>query len=308
LCRSLSIDLKNAHRAKADARATTHILDLLLEKSDGNLEPYMYRHQKKLNRSLIPDELVEKLPVKAGVLYFLDGEQNVVYLVKSKNIRKKAWSIISRMNNKRYADIAGVSEGIDYYVTGSPLLASIRENEEIVNFQPRYNRKYKVFETRYSIYERIDKNGYLTFEVGMYDKELKGIINFAGQSEAKSVLEQTFINFNLRTSKQLEADAGLLFSENPEVYNLRASEAVDHLLSLRKNFIITDTGPEPGQQSMVVIRNGLYSGYWHADISEPVHNADEVMERINPSDDNPVAYKSIINYVSRGNYRKIIHF
>jgi DNA polymerase-3 subunit epsilon len=199
LCRSLSIDLKNAHRAKADAKATTHILDLLLEKSDGNLEPYMYSHQKKVNRSLIPDEMVEKLPVKAGVLYFLDGEQNVVYLVKSKNIRKKAWSIISRMNNKRYADIASVSEGIDYYVTGSPLLASIRENEEIASIQPRYNRKYKVFETRYSIYERIDKNGYLTFEAGMYNKESKGIINFAGQSEAKLVLEQNIKNFNLRT-------------------------------------------------------------------------------------------------------------
>src|SRR5688572_24228079 len=106
LCRSLDIDLNNAHRASADAKATARILDMLITRSGGVLDPYYSRKEKPVNRSRIPDEQLEILPGKTGVLFFYDQLGNVVYLAKSGNIRKKAWTIINKFHNKRYSGVA----------------------------------------------------------------------------------------------------------------------------------------------------------------------------------------------------------
>nr|HMT30862.1 exonuclease domain-containing protein [Bacteroidia bacterium] len=105
LCRSLSISLTDAHRASADAKATTYILDLLLAKTKGSLEPFYSRQHKLENTSRIPNEQLEKLPSRAGVLYFYDDQNNVIYVAHATNIRKKSISILGKLGTKRFAGI-----------------------------------------------------------------------------------------------------------------------------------------------------------------------------------------------------------
>src|SRR4030095_11524432 len=70
LCRSLQIDLNDAHRAAADAKATAKILDMLITRSGGILDPFYSRKEKVVNKSRIPDKQIEKLPGRTGVLFF----------------------------------------------------------------------------------------------------------------------------------------------------------------------------------------------------------------------------------------------
>jgi DNA polymerase III subunit epsilon len=308
LCRSLSIELKDAHRAAADAKATAYLLDLLIEKTNGVLSPFFYVKEKKQNRSRIPNEQVEKLPHKAGVLYFLDEAGKIIYLVKSKNIRKKAWSVIGKFTNKRYAAVATLTTSIDYLVTGSQLVASIKEGEDIMALQPRYNRKFKVYETRYSIFEHLSKRGYLYLDAAVYDKSKNPIITFSNQQEAKKVLTEIEAEFELLNSKSIDNTGVNLFTDSPDLYNEKVVKAIENLTGKRKNFIITDAGPETGSLSLVVIRNGVYAGYLHTSNSQSLTNVEEVLENMQPSEDHPLAFKSIVKFVSQGNYRNIIHF
>jgi DNA polymerase-3 subunit epsilon len=248
------------------------------------------------------------LPSKPGVLYFLDDNGQVLYLIKSKNIRKKAWSIITRFNNRRYSAIATLSTKIDYVVTGSQLLASIREGEELRTLNPKYNRKFNTHESRYSIYENLNEQGFLLLETDVYDKVKQPVVTFSSAKEANAVLNEMISEFQLLSASEMKQPASVMFANNCEEYNGRVSEAVKSLHGRRKNFLVTDHGPEPNQLSIVVIQNGIYSGYLYTDRQQQFQDVEDVLERMHRSEDHPSSIKSIIRHVSQGHYRDIIHF
>ncbi len=309
LCRTLSIELHGAHRAAADAKATTVILELLLERSKGRLEPYFSRRQKLENTSRIPNEQLEKLPSKAGVLYFYDDQQSVIYVAHSNNIRKKSLSILSKIGTKRFSGIAALAVSVDYVATGGTLLAAIKEIEAIRTLNPRFNRVFKAIESRYSIYERLNKNGYLVLEARLYDPLGKPLVTFSGEKEARERLETALVEYNLIGQKELDKIQGKLFSEDTLIYNERVSQAIESIIKHRKNYLITDRGPGNNQLSMVVIRDGVYAGYLFADQKMQAYtDTAELLELIQPSEDHPLVFKSVIRHVSQAKYQKIINF
>ncbi|MBL0342568.1 MAG: DNA polymerase III subunit epsilon [Bacteroidetes bacterium] len=244
LCRSLSIPLNDAHRAAADAKATTYILDLLLAKSKGGLEPFYSRQQKLENKSRIPNEQIEKLPSKAGVLYFYDEQNTVIYVAQANNIRKKSLSILSKIDTKRFSGIAAFAVSVDYVATGGTLLAAILEIEAIRKLSPRYNRVFKAIESRFSIYDSLNKNGYLVLKTGIYQNSEKPLVTFSSEKEAKEKLAATLSEFELQSANELHTAHEKLFSEPVENYNERAHLAIEAIIKQRKNYLITDRGPE----------------------------------------------------------------
>jgi len=309
LCNSLSIDLNDAHRAAADAKATAKVLDFLITKSGGVLDPFYSRKEKAVNKSRIPDEQIEHLPGKTGVLFFYDVDGNVVYLAKSSNVRKKAWSILHKLHTKRFAGLAASAVSVDYQATGSELLATILEIELITKLQPRYNRKFRAVESRFGIYEKLNDAGYLVLEKGPYELSDVPVATFAGEREAKERLEKIFLDHELSHSKDLDPASLKLFKDTPDAYNERASRAVEALKQSRQNFIITGRGPKADSLSMVVIRDGSYAGYLFADTTADIRpSTEELLERIIPGTDHPAIFKTIINFVGQGKYLKIINF
>jgi DNA polymerase III subunit epsilon len=309
LCRSLSIELHDAHRASADALATTKVLDLLIGRSRGSLEPFYSKQQKMENKSRIPDEQLEKLPSKAGVLYFYDDQNNVIYVAHSSNIRKKSIAILSKLNTKRFSGIAALAVSVDYVATGGTLLAAIMEIEAIRNLSPRFNRVFKANESRFSIYDHLNNHGYLVLEAGLYDNSKQPLVTFSSENEAKEKLAQVLVEFELLHAKELNSNKGKLFSESTDSYNKRANAAIDAIIKHRKNYLITDRGPGNNQLSMVVIRDGVYAGYLYTDQkTQKYADTAELLELINPSEDHPMVFKSVIRHVSQAKYQKIITF
>ncbi len=253
LCRSLSISLTDAHRAAADAKATTYILDLLLDKTRGSLEPYYTKQHKLENKSRIPSEQLEKLPSRAGVLYFYDDQNKVIYVSQATNIRKKSISILSKFDTKKFSGIATLAVSVDYVATGGTLLAAIMEIEAITNFNPRFNKSSRTYESRYSVYENLNPGGYLTLETGILDLKRKPLVTYRTLTEAKEKLAVILAEFNLRKATVLNKYHENLFSETVESYNERASQAIEAIIKQRKNYLITDRGPGNNQLSMVVI-------------------------------------------------------
>jgi DNA polymerase III subunit epsilon len=306
ICSSLSIELTNAHRAAPDAKATTLLLHRLIEMSGRLLEPFYINREKQVNNSLIPDEQIQKIPSKAGVLFFYDASGTVIYVSASNNLRKKAVSIITRMHTKRYSGLAALAIEVGFETTGGILLSSIKEIEAISKYQPRFNRVHKTVESRFSIYENLNDSGYLLLEKDRYDANRSPLITFAADKEAGECLNGILATFSLKERTMFNNEGQP--EESNDIYNERASMAVDQLRSMKKNFLITDRGPQTDHSSMIVIEDGRYTGYIFADHQQSKGSVAELLELKNSASDFSSVYKTIIRHVSQGKFQKIITY
>ena len=94
LCESIGIEVENRHRAEGDVDATVKLFDRLLElkalnpqfKNQG-VEELMTRRIDKIKQYIL-----NKLPETCGVYYFLNKEQEIIYIGKSVNMYNRAMS------------------------------------------------------------------------------------------------------------------------------------------------------------------------------------------------------------------------
>ena len=90
LVRSLGIPITDRHRAHGDALATLELFKLLLEKDSG--KEIISTYVKELNKNKVSPKflnIIEELPSEIGVYYIHDSEGNIIYIGKSKNIKKQ---------------------------------------------------------------------------------------------------------------------------------------------------------------------------------------------------------------------------
>jgi DNA polymerase-3 subunit epsilon len=286
LCRSLDIKHTDAHRAAADARATATILGMLFDKAAGKLEPYFHVQEKRINHTRIPDEMLEKLPRKAGVLYLYNERGEVIFIAKAHNIRKKALSLVSRMKSRRFAALAAHAVAADAEVTGNDLMASINEITDLLKLQPRWNRKISGLERRMSVVEHLDPSGNPEFAVEPYGSDSIPIVTLNSAREAQALILELHDRYGLPETHRIPPG------------NLEAAH--EWLRSKRRNFIITLSGPEPGSLSYVVVKNGTFAGTVTSGNEEPHMAVETVLENLHRGLDHPVIFSQIIRHVGQG--------
>ncbi len=293
LCRSLEIEHGQAHRASADARAAATILGMLFEKTGGKLEPFFHIPEKKVNLTRIPDEQLDKLPRKAGVLYMYDEQGNVLFLTKAANVRKKAYSLVSRMKSRRFAVLAQHAVSADAVATGNEMMAAIKEINELLRLQPRWNRKVHSHEKRTSIFESCLSNE-VELHISTFMADSNPLVTFNTSREAKMAYEEAkqFLNGN----------------EPGEIATQTTRQTIEWLQSKRKNKIITLHGSETGSLSYVVIRNAAFAGWLEAGNLEPHLDVDSVLERMQPGKDHPAVYGQILRLLDQKKYLGIREF
>ena len=86
-------------------------------------------------------ELVKKLPQKPGVYQFVNSGNEIIYVGKAKNLRKRVNSYFTVSDNHSYKHAALVNKIVDirYVLVESESDALLLENNLIKEYQPRYN-------------------------------------------------------------------------------------------------------------------------------------------------------------------------
>ena len=141
LCTSLSIPLSNRHRAKGDADATVLLFGLLLARDTSDvigssLHP---RSREATLPPLLPKDVIDNLPEREGVYYFRNSDNEVLYIGKAINIKKRVLSHFYD-KSKREINLCLATVNITYTETGSELLALLLESAEIKKQFPKFNR------------------------------------------------------------------------------------------------------------------------------------------------------------------------
>lgn len=322
LVRALGIPMADRHRASGDALATVKLFKMLLDK---DLEKEIVKTfikteiEKKLAPKLL--DIIAGLPSTTGVYYIHKENGDIIYIGKSRNIKKRVNQHFTG-KSKKSKKIQNEVFTVTYDETGSELIASIKESEEVKINKPVYNHAQKKTIFPWAIYLSTNSEGYLSLTLHKTDYRKKEVISFATQAEAKSSLFKTTEKYTLCQKINLlddvktncfpfqmkQCNGACIGKESPENYNLRVTEYLEKEQLQNQNIVIVDRGRNLQERSAIMIENGVFKGYAFFDLNYQVSNIEILKNIIIPMPANRDT-KNIINYyLQKKKFNKIISF
>ncbi|MFN8194923.1 MAG: DEDD exonuclease domain-containing protein [Nocardioidaceae bacterium] len=134
------------HRALSDARATVDVLHGLLARV-GTLGVHTLEELQTFSARVSPAvrrkrHLAEPLPHAPGVYLFRDGQDRVLYVGTSRDLRARVRSYFTASETRtRIGEMVGLAESVVAIECATPLEAEVRELRLIAEHKPRYNRR-----------------------------------------------------------------------------------------------------------------------------------------------------------------------
>jgi len=320
LVRTLGIPIADRHRAQGDAKATVSLFKLLLSK-DTQKEIISQSVRKDPKRQLEPKllDIIEQAPTFTGVYYMHRQDGTIIYIGKSKNIKRRLTQHFTN-DNRKSKKIQLEVHAVTFESTGNDLIAQLKESEEIKKNKPIFNRALRktLFTHQLSSFE--DVNGYINLKIEKADGRKKAITTFSNYQQAKSMLYKitemhqlcqkltglypTTEGCFLHSIK--ECYGACLQLEDPENYNARVETYLNKNSYEKHNMLIIDKGRDVDERSVILIENGIYKGYGFYNLNFQINNTDILKSIINPMSNNRDAQHIIQGYLRRNKVQKII--
>lgn len=89
--------------------------------------------------SIDPAKILNQIPERPGVYQFLDLKQNIIYVGKAKNLKKRVNSYFAKNQSAKTRIMLRKAEKLSYVIVDSESDALLLENNLIKEHQPRYN-------------------------------------------------------------------------------------------------------------------------------------------------------------------------
>jgi DNA polymerase III epsilon subunit family exonuclease len=322
LVRALGIPMADRHRASGDAMATVKLFKMLLDK---DLEKEIVKDFIKLEveKGIAPKllDIIAGLPATTGIYYIHNEKGNLVYIGKSKNIRKRVNQHFTGTTTK-CKKIQTEVFTVTYDETGSELIALLKESQEIKINKPIHNRAQRKSIFQLALYAEKDEKGYLNLKLQKADGRKKEITSFTSLQEGKNALFRITSAYNLcqkltglyvtktncfqYTIK--ECDGACTGKITPEEYNARVQGFIDKNTFENQNMVLIDKGRTINERSAVLIENGIYKGYAFYDLNYQIHNIEILKNIIIPMQNNRDTKNIIQGHVRKSKTLKIIKF
>lgn len=327
LCASLGIKITDRHRAAGDALATVRLFELLRQRSGingdsaGSLLPSANKY-KNLNGNLSVED-IEALPDKTGTYYFYDENKTLLYIGKSKSIKKRVLSHLGNDSGKRAMEMRERIASISYELTGSELVALLRESAEIKQNKPLYNRAQRRSLSHWGLYTGEDEYGYATLKLeriaALPDKP---VTTFNNKKEAREHLTRLVekhwlcqklcglystdgacFHYGIR-----QCNGACIQKEPVKIYNLRVQALLSGYLVDRGNMLIIDEGRDAGERSVVRVEKGVYLGYGYISVDEGYLGVEQMIESIKPEMDNRDVRQILAGWLKKNRVEKILYY
>ena len=322
LVRALGIPMADRHRASGDALATVKLFKMLLDK-DLTKEIVAAHIKFEIQKGIAPKlmDILESVPSRTGVYYIHNEQGKLVYIGKSRNIKKRInqhFTGTTTKCRKIQSDVFTVT----YDETGSELIALLKESEEIKINKPMYNRAQRKSIFQFALYAEKDENGYLNLKLQKADGRKKEITSFASLQEAKNALFRITSHYHLCQKytglyitknecfqyKIKECDGACIGIILPEEYNLRVQEFMDKNSFEDNSMILVDKGRNSSEHSAVLIENGIYKGYAFYDLNYQITQIEILKNILIPMQNNRDTRNIIQAYIRKSKTLKIIKF
>ncbi len=322
LTRSLGIPVSDRHRAAGDAQATVTLFKMLLAKDTSKtiisesirLEP---KHQ--MEPRLL--DIIDSLPSITGVYYMHDANGEVVYVGKSKNIKRRVnqhFTSSSPKQRKMQLKVVAVT----YEETGSELVALLKESEEIKQIRPYFNRALKRSKFTHGLFSFEDNNGYINLKVSQVNGKANPITTFSNGRSAKQFMIKLAEEHNLcqkltglhntksncfnYTIKQCYG--ACIEEESFDDYNPRIQQIIDYHMFENQHMVIIDRGRAVDERSAILIENGQFKGLGFYNLNYQINNLEILQSIITPMQHNRDSQHIIQTYLRKKRKQlKIVH-
>ncbi|ASS49073.1 MAG: hypothetical protein A3D31_04920 [Candidatus Fluviicola riflensis] len=277
LARALGIEVNGRHRAGGDALATAELFTMLIEKDKKGLQTFI---QEDVNPKVLhPNldlEILEEIPNKPGVYKFYNDVNQLIYIGKSKHIRKRIDQHLRNNKTLKGATMMQEIVRIEFELTGSELIALLYESELIKVHKPLYNRSLRRNNFSYGLFVFEDEGGYKQLYVDRLNKNSGlPLTTFTTKKEANDYI------YHLADQHQLclklcglEKTTGSCFGykvkkchgactkvEITVDYNERVTTIEQSLTFDQEHFYLVEPGRDKREKSIIWIENGSYKGF-----------------------------------------------
>lgn len=320
LVRSLGIPLSDRHRAAGDAQATIKLFKMLLVKDVE--KDILKEHVRKEPKKSMDTKLVfilEELPSETGVYYFHDENGEIIYVGKSRNIKKRVNQHFTN-DNPKSKEMQKKVASVSYERTGNELIALLKENQEIKQIKPKYNRALKRDIFSHALYHFVDDQGYINFKIGRSHKNKNSITTFGSLRSAKNSLTKWVEEYELcERLSGLHGGSGNCFAytikschgacveeETAEEYNDRARSLIERYSYDNQNMLLIGRGREVDEKSALLIEEGKFKGVGYFNLNHQINNIDIIRSIISPMESNRDAQHIIQSFLRKKHNFKII--
>ena len=324
LVRALGIPMSDRHRATGDALATVQLFKMLLQK---DVEKEIVKALIKTEgekKGLAPrlKDLLESIPSVTGVYYIYKEDGTLIYLGKSRNIKKSVNQHFTGTSRKSKR-IQREAFTITYEETGSELIALLKECQELKVNKPILNRAQSKTIFPLSLYPVKDTGGYIALKIEKTDGRKKEVISFPGPVEAQSAqyrITEKYIlcqkingmDPTIKTScfpyEMGGCKGACIHKEEPNDYNIRVIDFINANSFYNQSIIIIDRGRVVDERSAVLIENGIYKGYAFFNLNYQVNKIDILKNILIPMENSKDAKKIIQEYIRKKKALKTIRF
>lgn len=320
LTKALGIPLSSRHRADGDALATVKLFKLLLQKdTDKDIIKANVKTKPKSSLDTKLIRIMEELPSSTGVYYIHNDDGDIIYVGKSKNIRKRMNQHFTNQTTKG-REMQKEVQAVTFEYTGNELIALLRENQDIKKFKPKYNQVLKNSVFKYGLYQSVTEEGYIKLYYSKIQLKKQPITTFTNRNQAKSFMErivedfalcENYLGMSTNTSSCFnhsikKCHGACLKEEAVEDYNKRVQQLITHHSFSENNMLVIDVGRSVSEKSAVLIQNGIFKGVAYFDLNHQVSKLDIIKSLITPMEDNRDAQHIIQSYMRRNKKLKIV--
>jgi len=274
LARSLGIPMSDRHRANGDALATLKLFKLLLNKdSDKRIITEVIRDETHGELSPNQLDMVFSLPSKTGVYYMHDKDGEIIFLGKTKDIKKRVNQHFTNVG-KLARKLQKETKKVTYETTGSELIAILKAYLEQQKNKPRYNHvsNKKLFTHTLDFSQNGSEHIVLGIEKNRTLEEKK--IAFNGTNAAKSFINKLSDEFELCPCS-LREDEVCIHQETELIAsdcNQKVLSAFEKYSIQEKSVALTDRGRETGERSFILIKKGRIQGFGYVELNHQINN------------------------------------
>jgi len=320
LVRALGIPVTDRHRASGDALATIKLFKMLLAKdSQKTILKENLKNEPSLKMGTKLVQMLDDLPSITGVYYLHNEAGEIIFIGKSRNIRKRVSQHFTndlRKEREIQKEVASVS----FEATGNELIALLKEHEEIKQNKPKYNKALKRAIFSYALYQFTDENGYINLQIGKADARKQNITTFTSLKQAKNILHTivdssqlclrltglqtgkgSCFNYSLKTCK-----GACIGEESPSEYNKKVLEVIKRYSYNDQNMLVIDRGREVDEKSALLVEDGVFIGIGYFNLNYQLNNIDIVRNIITPMANDLDTRHIIQSYLRKNKKIKII--
>lgn len=311
LCREVGIPVEKRHRALGDARATTLLFEKLL-----------YSDKEQIINSVFTDELegadiplhlsretVDDLPEETGIYYFLDDKLRVLFVGRSRNIRKRVIEqILKEMREEHFEQMSSRIFDVQYEITGSELVAQLMEQDEIEKNAPPFNLARRKKQYRYGIFNFTDESGLLNLGIDKTENNITPLIETVSYNSAFKIIKKLVSKYELDPRLCGIANGEEIPSVNPLLYNSKMQRLLCKYQFEHPSFFIIGEGRAHHEQSVVWVENNRYRGFGYFEPENIENDIQSLMDVVKPSGSNPDTTRLIRNWMRKKMKDEVIKY